>query len=308
MSLEIKGEKCPICKAYLFEEDDVAVCPVCAAPHHRECFISAGKCGMEEFHGTENQYDIVKKNKTKEENKESKQETKNQSDVLVECPSCHNRYNIKEPFCSNCGMQNVYAKTMLFNFDFFGGVDKNTDLGDGHTADKVRNFVISGTERIIPKFFKFKLGKKTGFSLMSFFFPTAKFASRKMYKEAIFSGIFEIASVLLMLPLSSIIGSSNFSSYAELYNMVYTGNPKPFLLASIGCVLYLALMLFCGLFADRFYYKHVLRNLTEIDNQALSEDEKFALYRKKGGINIFAFLIALMIVQYLPGIIFTMLL
>ena len=33
------------------------------------------------------------------------------------------------------------------------------------------------------------------------------------------------------------------------------------------------------------------------------ENEKFALYRKKGGVNIFAFLIALMAVQQLPTII-----
>jgi hypothetical protein len=108
-----------------------------------------------------------------------------------------------------------------------------------------------------------------------------------------------------MLPLSSIIGSSNFSSYAELYATVYETNSLPFLLAILGSFIYLALMFVCGFFGDRFYYKHVLENLSEIDGQTLSEQETFALYRKKGGLSIFAFFITLLAVQYLPGIIFS---
>ena len=33
---------CAVCNAYLFEEDDVVYCPVCGAPHHRECYNSIG--------------------------------------------------------------------------------------------------------------------------------------------------------------------------------------------------------------------------------------------------------------------------
>lgn len=303
MSLEIKGEKCPICKAYLFEEEEIAVCPVCGAPHHRECFINAGKCGMEEFHGTENQYDIAKKNKAKEENKEKENETKTNNNVEVECPSCHNRYSMNEPSCPSCGMQNIYGKAMFFGVDFFGGIDKNTDLGEGHTAEKVRNFVITGTERVIPNFFKFKLGKKVNFSVWSMLFPTAKFAFRKMYKEAFLSGVIEIAASLLVLPLARVISQTDFNGYAELYNLIYSSNAGLLLMATIGSYLTIALRVLSGLFADRLYYKHVIRSLTEIDAKTEDENEKFALYRKRGGVNIFAFLIALMAVQQLPTII-----
>lgn len=304
MSLEIKGESCPICKAYLFEDDDIAVCPTCGAPHHRECFVNAKRCGMEELHGTDMQYDKVKKEK--EEVKETPEEEKKQEDdILIECPSCHNRYSIKDSHCSNCGTQNIYSKAAFIGVDFLGGVNKDTDLGNGHTAEKVRNFVAVGTDRVIPKFLKFKNGKKTGFSLWSFLFPAAKFASRKMYKEAVLAGVIEIAAVLLMLPLSKIIGTGDFENYAELYMSIYEGNNiKPFLLATIGSFVSFALMLLCGLFADRFYYNHVLEKLSEIDSEVISDEEKFALYRKKGGMSLLAFLIALFAVQYLPSIIF----
>ncbi len=302
MSLEIKGKSCPICKAYLFEDDDIAVCPTCGAPHHRECFVNAKKCGLEELHGTDMQYDKVESEKTQTDTVEK--ETKTEEGVLIECPSCHHRYSAKESQCPNCGMQNIYGKAIFMGVDFLGGVDKNADLGDGHTAEKVKNFVMMGTNRLIPKFLRYKNGKKVGFSIWSFLFPAAGFASRKMYKEAALAGVIEIAAVLLMLPLSSIIGSSDFESYAQLYLSVYESNPQPFFLASIGSILSLALMIFCGLFAERFYYKHVLDSLSKIDGQVISEEEKFNLYRKKGGFSLIAFIIAVLVVQYLPGIIF----
>ena len=56
MSLNLSGEKCALCKAYLFEEDDVVYCPECGAPHHRECYNGIGHCALDGLHGTENQY------------------------------------------------------------------------------------------------------------------------------------------------------------------------------------------------------------------------------------------------------------
>ena len=60
MSLKTEGVSCVRCHAYLFPEDDIVYCPVCGAPHHRECYEQLGHCALEEFHGTDRQYDIVK--------------------------------------------------------------------------------------------------------------------------------------------------------------------------------------------------------------------------------------------------------
>ena len=56
MSLVYSGESCVYCKAKLFDEDDVVYCPVCGAPHHRECYNDLGHCALEQLHGTENEY------------------------------------------------------------------------------------------------------------------------------------------------------------------------------------------------------------------------------------------------------------
>ena len=65
MNPEQKNISCALCHAYLFEEDDVVYCPVCGAPHHRECYNSIGHCALEQLHGTEQQYDKIKRKKLK---------------------------------------------------------------------------------------------------------------------------------------------------------------------------------------------------------------------------------------------------
>ena len=50
MMFKYEGAKCPVCHAYLMEDDDIVVCPDCGAPHHRECWKSLGHCGCEELH------------------------------------------------------------------------------------------------------------------------------------------------------------------------------------------------------------------------------------------------------------------
>ena len=67
MGIDFEGKKCVVCSAYLFPEDDVVFCPTCGAPHHRECYKNLGHCGLEELHGTENEYTDKKEEKSKPE-------------------------------------------------------------------------------------------------------------------------------------------------------------------------------------------------------------------------------------------------
>lgn len=44
---------CEFCHAILFDDDDVVYCPICGAPHHRECYKQLGHCAREQYHGLE---------------------------------------------------------------------------------------------------------------------------------------------------------------------------------------------------------------------------------------------------------------
>lgn len=45
-----EGYICPVCMKKFTETDDIAVCPECGTPHHRECYLNNGKCALEEIH------------------------------------------------------------------------------------------------------------------------------------------------------------------------------------------------------------------------------------------------------------------
>ena len=44
------GVKCPVCSKRFAQADDVVVCPVCGAPHHRECYAQRGECVFAQDH------------------------------------------------------------------------------------------------------------------------------------------------------------------------------------------------------------------------------------------------------------------
>lgn len=44
---------CEFCHAILFDDDDIVYCPICGAPHHRECYNQLGHCAREQYHGSE---------------------------------------------------------------------------------------------------------------------------------------------------------------------------------------------------------------------------------------------------------------
>lgn len=307
MSFSVKGQTCPICKAYLFDEDDVAVCPVCAAPHHRECFVSAGRCGMEEFHGTDKQYDKIR------EKSEEKKEPAYEEQSTQECPSCHKRFPKGNAFCNQCGAPVNRSAPFAFKIDFLGGVDPDEDLGEGVTADEAKDFVMVSPNRFVPKFKEFKNGGKVWFSLWHLLFPTASYAMRKMYSYAFMSGAAEIAASLLLAPFNASIGQlmaeTNVKTYYDLAQFLLTSNDaalwKNFILGMAGVLITVAVRLLSALFANRLYYKHTIKTLKEIKETASDDEEKEKLVRKKGGVNLFAFIVAYMIVAFLPSILFS---
>lgn len=303
MSLEIKGQSCPICRAYLFDDDEIAVCPTCGAPHHRECFVNAKHCGMECFHGTDMQYDRVRKEENAEKEKEeqgSSSKDQNQN-ILIECPVCKKRYPINSDTCPGCGANNNFA-AHAHRFDILGGVEPTEDLGQGHKAKDVAAFIGGMTSRLIPKFKQIKLGKKVSFGIWNFLFPAARFAARKMYKEAFIFGAVQVAAALLLLPFgnSDVIPTNQGNiDYSALYAISETIVKSPkFIMASVGTVLQFIGMIISGLFADVFYYKHVINTLTHINGESNTSEEKLLSYRKKGGFNLFGFLLTVMIINY----------
>lgn len=315
MSINVEGQKCPVCKGYLFNDDDIVWCPECGAAHHRDCYKAKGTCGYFEIHGTEELDCILnQQSRQKQEQEQSKQEQNFDFNQVgqIRCPSCSAMYPADAKACPNCAAPNFAQRKNVYVFDMLGGVNPNEDLGDGVTADKAKNFVMVSTNRFIPKFLAFKRGKKCFFNWFALLFPSAAFASRKMYPAAFISGVVQVCASLLTVPFALQVSKLGLETYSDYSAFLANGMPKEFMqsftLALVGSLFALILSLICALTFDKIYYKHVIKKVKEIEKTAAQKEEKIFAYRKQGGFNLFSMLLAFVILRNLPGIIATFIL
>ena len=317
MSLNKNELKCSVCKAYLFEEDDVVYCPVCGAPHHRDCYNSIGHCGLEELHGTENQYDREKQ----------RQEAKAEAEPLKEPPLYESNKNARDyketAVCKNCGAN--YPQIMnrcpkcgtpnnstsnhpypFIPFDILGGVPADMDLGKGVTAKEAARFVASNPHRYMPKFAAFNAGQKVSWNWLAFIFPSVWFLSRKMYKIGAFLTAITIALSLLTLPMLTLVSqidTSTARTYFEVMSIlaenINLSNPAPLLLVGVSCVLNIIMRIFSALFGDFAYRNYAINTISDIKED--TEADFDISCRKKGGISFIAMLIGFVAVEYLPS-------
>ncbi len=309
MSYSVKGAACVRCKAYLFDEDEVVVCPICGAPHHRDCYDAIGHCALEELHGTENQYDIASAKK------EAEAKVKENSSYQAPPKSNFNNDTFSGRYSENQYQQNrynnpPYGANPFMNFDFLGGVPNDYELAENVTADDAKNFVISNTHRYIPKFASFNSKKKASWNWLAFLFPVPWLFCRKMYSLGFLTGFFKIVSTLLSFPLAaklSQLGVMNTASYPqmlrELYSIIPTLSKELILITLASSLLNIAIMVVTGIWGDYWYKKHTISAVQVIKRDSNNQNED---YRKKGGVNIFWFYLAYMGLQIVPNIIITL--
>lgn len=311
MSLNDKGSSCVRCHAYIFPEDDIVYCPICGAPHHRECYNALGHCALEELHGTEQQYSKEKEELARESiSEKDKAERESKEDSFTTCRMCGASYYKEIRHCPECGTPNLNRFDGFPQFDLLGGVPADLDLGDGITADEAKRFVASNPHRYIPKFALLNKKKKASWNWMAFFFPCEWMLSRKMYKSGILAGIFCMIVTLLMYPFN--LSLYNFGFYEiesrnEAVEMILERFSEisgfVILAAFIALIVDLIVRIICGIFGDYWYKKYTLSTIKKI--RAESQDMEYD-YRKKGGVNIYLFLLGLLALQYIPQIIMTL--
>ena len=277
MDLKSGEFSCVRCKAYLFNEDDVVYCPVCGAPHHRECYNALGHCALEELHGTENEYSREKIEKQKQQTEEKKQEPKRDTSFY--------------------GGMGAFSE-----FDFLGGVPADHDFGDGVTADEAKNFVAANTHRYIPKFAVLNPKNRISWNWMAFLFPSGWMFSRKMYKGGIITALLTIAANCLSYPLSLKLYNLGFNTGGYLTenirgitDMLPQIGVAVIFLALAGTIFDLGIRIVSALFGDYIYKNHTISCIKKIKAES---DDQLADYRKKGGTNLLLFFLGTVIVQY----------
>ncbi len=316
MSLGQNKISCALCGAYLFEEDDVVYCPVCGAPHHRECYNSIGHCACEQTHGTDEQYDKVRLLDTEPE----KAEPINSAAPNF-CTFCGEKYDKAQPVCPRCGKSpserygnangaNFGAGYTVINIDPLGGVPADADVGDGVTAEEVKRFVVSNSPRYCKRFSVFKTGVKRSFNLFGMLFPVPWLFSRKMYRIGTIFAALQVALKLVLMPLATEVAvaeatAENYFEISEAVMDVFKTQPLTVVIGGlVGLALLLLTHFIVGFFGDRMYYKHTISSIKQIKKS----DDADVSFQKRGGVSFGMMLVGYAIVQFLPQIIYYILL
>ncbi len=310
MSLDLKNQKCAVCLAYLFDEDDVVYCPVCGAPHHRDCYNSLGTCGLEEFHGTDKQY---RREESAEEAEHAPQPKASQN-LTEECMNCGAKMEKGSRYCNSCGAPaGMNVPPFMFSpFEQREIIKESAVIEDDVTAKDAAQVVRNNTIRYIPKFFKLTAKNKKSWNWAAFLLPHGWFAYRKMYKESIITSLLSIVTVILNFPLSVALlalptADSSIRNYVQLAeHYAQFANEIDFLplfLSFAGMVLGFIFRIVCGIYGDYIYRQRVVLSASLIKE---AEDKEVA-EKKYTGVSFIGFMIAVFAVEFVPTLLSTFL-
>lgn len=190
------GENCPYCGVAFTEQDDVVVCPECATPHHRVCWLAHGECANTEKHGT----DFVWKKSsapTPEKETERQDNSRENANLDIVCPDCGATCANGTLRCPDCGavlipFANPMGEPPLAQFKpgFNSG-----EIIRGLKAGDIALFCRTAGASYIKKF-----RKKFSWNWAALLFSPFWFFYRKMYEAgAIFLAVY-LALNLLLIP------------------------------------------------------------------------------------------------------------
>ncbi|MDD6175211.1 MAG: RING finger protein [Firmicutes bacterium] len=297
-----EGAKCPVCHAYLMEDDDIVVCPECGAPHHRECWKSIGHCGCEQLHAEGKTWAMPAK----------EDPAPDAQGVKKLCPACHAPNAPDALFCSRCGspMQQEapfsggaypgapggqpgqqggpmpYGGFQPMVIDPLGGVAPDEEI-DGVQAKDLALVVGQNSAYYLPRFREISKGNHRFFpNFTAFLFNVPWMFFRRMVWPAIAVLLLELA---LNIPnawlMVRVLTDANFSSAsisAQFQNVTYLCSMAQFALNFVICI-----------FANKFYMKQCVRMAKELRENS-ADDESFAEQAKKrGGVKPVAIYICL---------------
>lgn len=327
-----KKKKCQICGGYIFEDDDKVVCPICGAPYHRDCYASLGKCALGDKHGTSEQYDLTHP----KEQSEGKVDNENRETDGVVCPHCHCVCDRGAQVCPHCNRPLTGEFTPPFGgngqntfsggvppfganvyIDPYGGISPKATLEDGVTAEDVKNYTAVNTPRYVGKFFTLKKEHKSSWNWAAFLFPHAWLFSRKMYFKAFAVTVIMIAAAMCSFPVQSVLAQQlpQNATQNDLVNFVMNNSSEfivPLIMQAVGFLTALGIRIVSALMGDWWYRNHAITKIKEIKSSPLTEAETandIDITKKltiKGGVNLYAALLSLIVIYFAPAFIFSL--
>ena len=292
MSRSVEGQKCPVCHGYLFDDDDIVYCPVCGAPHPRDCYAALGHCALQEQHGTPQQYQapnapLPPKAEPAAANPERP--------APGRCAFCGRALTGKEHFCPGCGRPVAAGLHLPAGFVLkspAAGLNKNEKLEPDITVGEAAQYIGPGAPRYINSFKRLGKTKKAGWNWAAFLFPQAWFFYRKIYLPGALFFILSAAGTLLtyaVVGLMSRVPEELQRSTPVMANYIVQNLTKADLpvLATVatGAVIKLAVRIIAALFGDYFYRNTAFARIRAAKAQEEYNEQPELALRKMGWVN-----------------------
>lgn len=298
------GQPCTSCRSVFREGDDIVVCPECGSPYHKECYKNEGKCINTILHETGESW---------QPSPAAPEPFANENGQRAErvCGNCGTHNGADAYFCSGCGValnnnpigrqqvnpqggqfgtQGQYGQQQYGGRPYGTGmngmppflnvraIDAETDI-DGNTVGEYSDYV--GFAKIyyyIPKFMRFaKTRNIISFNFAAFLFPHLWFAYRKM---PLYSAITLVLSLILGIP--SIIDYCNLMGVASFS---WIGSATFIAVYNLCSTLSMILSVFCGIYANRLYYKKAHDDINRIKEACTESTERKTAILREGGVS-----------------------
>jgi hypothetical protein len=279
------GIPCADCGIPFHEKDDVVVCPVCGAPHHRECYMKTGKCKFASLHAPDFLWQpqpmVLSKNPAL---------AKSHSQINAQQVP-ENIYNQHSPASLN-KLTNALPVTQTEDISLEHGESNNI------TEEEYAAYIGPNSFYYIKQFTKPE--KSLNFfsvNWAAFFLESLYFFYRKMYGIGsivmIFVAFINIPGILLSL-------ETLFLERPEVFgnSLGYSAQTLQLLdtLSNVGFVLYFICRIACGVYANRLFNAKAIQEITEIKNfysDNSSKREVLTALHHRGKPSIFAVMLAL---------------
>ncbi len=278
------GVHCPVCSKRFAEGDDIVVCPVCGAPHHRVCYQQTGHCALNDLHIEG--YSWQPPSDTHD--KQNKQDSEHSAGGNI-CPSCGANNPKEGIFCQVCGAllgRHSEGGTSPFGFNpfgqdsraqprtrsaysaAFGGLSPDEEI-DGVSARDIALYIGENSQYFLPRFKQFSQHSGFVVNWSALLFNFLYFFYRKMYfvgaMMLLFLALTQIPTLFIFKEYSLFV-LENFDDISIGIVPVFTPHEHLWAYSLIPYMRYLLLaesVLF-GAFANRIYKIHVLSNIRKI--------------------------------------------
>lgn len=268
------GLLCESCKKPFTDTDDIVVCPVCGAPHHRSCYEAEGHCALQDKHSDQFVWQA---------HMPSGESAPQQSRSPI-CPHCNAANPPSAHYCQMCGSPldgaNADAPNTMNNHgqynnstqDYGGQPNSGFSRNSNNTFDHwdingISSQELSAYTGSSSYYFlrQFKLILHTQHNMSwnwsALIFNFFYFFYRKMYKVGFALLGFYIASSIpaMLCYFGPTDATTTMMGITFAYNSRIAAQTAPFVMVLNTMRLFLSV--WCAMFANKLYLKNVLQNI-----------------------------------------------